>query len=79
MFFKNRAFQIKMVKDDTSPSYFLPDTEPVYERHDIKQISEAMNEFVVQTSVTVGLVIGGYKILDTVCKIALIAAKAKIK
>lgn len=75
--FKNRAIQVKMVKtsknEDTS--------EPIEERvHvDPEQINKIAKDFVTHTAIVVGAVVVGTTVLNTLSKIAIITAKAKIR
>lgn len=74
--FKNRAVQITMVKT-AEPSTTAPtaDTSSM----DPEQIAQIATEFTVKTIGAIGAVIAGHKVLSTICEIAVVAAKAKIK
>lgn len=72
--FRDRAFQIKMVKDKNAS-----DTLPEAVTYDPEYISDVANEFVTKTAVTIAMVYAGMKLVDTISKVIVIAAKAKIK
>lgn len=73
--FKNHAFQIKMV--DTKNEADAPITN-VY-NIEPEEIAKVSTEFVVKTIGAIGIVIAGNKVLNTICEIAVVAAKAKLK
>lgn len=73
--FKNLGLQVKMVntkkKDDNSK-----DADTFV---DPEQISKIATDFTVRAIGAVGVVIAANKVLNTICDIAVIAAKAKFK
>lgn len=72
--FKNRSIQMKFVKDADT----VTDATEV-RTVDPAQIAEIATGFAVKTIGTVGAVIAANKILNTICEVAIITAKAKIK
>ena len=74
MFFKNRAVQIKMVNTNIENSDATNNT-PM----DPELIAKIATDFTVRTVGAVGAVIAGHKVLSTICEIAVIVAKAKLK
>jgi hypothetical protein len=81
-FLRDKTIEVK-VKDD-KPMATWEKTLLEYpsgvkiEDHQIKQISESANDFVTKTAVTVGIVFAGVKVINTICDIAKIAAKARL-
>jgi hypothetical protein len=75
--FKNRAFQVKMVRDDTAPNAVQEAVECTH--FDPKEIAAITSIFVERTITAVFTAYAGKKVLDTICKIAVISAKAKIR
>lgn len=75
--FKNHAFQVKMVntKKDVENG---ADPAPV-KIVDPAQIAEITTEYTIKTIGAIGAVIAVNKVLSTICEIAVVAAKAKIK
>jgi len=73
--FKNREMRIKLV--NTKDQQDTPNTEVV--SVDPEQITKIATEFTVKTIGAVGAVIAGHKVLSTICEIAVVAAKAKLK
>ena len=72
--FKNRAIQMKFVKDADNGA----DTTEV-KTVDPEQIAKIATDYTIKTIGTVGAVIAANKVLNTICEIAVVAAKAKIK
>lgn len=73
----NRALQVKLVRTKKAEE---PSEEPQECTHlDPELISLISQEFVVHTFVAAGIVYSAVKVLDTISKIAVIAAKAKIR
>lgn len=73
----NRAIQVKVVRTKKANT---PSEEPVECTHlDPDLIKQIAEEFVVHTIVSIGIVYSAVKVVDTISKIALIAAKAKIR
>jgi len=72
--FKNRAFQVKLVKTDEADTP-IPEVETM----DPEQIAQIATEFTIKTIGALGAVIAANRILSTACEIAVIAAKAKFK
>lgn len=72
--FKNRSIQMKFVKDVEIPSDDV-ETVPV----DPAEIAQIAVETTVKIATVVGSVIAANRVLKTICEVAVIAAKAKIK
>lgn len=71
--FKNRSMQVKFVKDaDTADQTEVKVVDP-------KEIAEIATEFTLKTIGAIGAVIAANKVLNTICDVAVIAAKAKLK
>ena len=73
---KNAAVQIKMVntkKQDADPQV----AEEI--AVDPEKIAQIATEFAAKTIGAVGVVIAANRVLNTICDIAIIAAKAKLK
>lgn len=70
--FKDRAFQVKMVKEavtgetQNAPTYLI-------------NLSDIRKEHIQYAVVTTACFVGGRKVLNTICQIAVITAKAKIR
>lgn len=73
--FNNRHMQVKFVKDNATTT---PDTVEV-KNVDPEQIAQIATEFTIKTIGAIGTVIAANRVLKTVCEIAVVAAKAKIK
>jgi len=75
--FKKKAIQIKMVN---AKDVKMNDTEdaPV-KTVDPEEIAMIVTEYAVKTVTAVGAVIAANRVLTTICEIAIISAKAKIK
>lgn len=75
--FKKKAIQIKMVNakdvkmDDTEDAPVTP--------VDPEEIAKIISEYAVKTVAAVGAVIAANRVLTTICEVAIITAKAKIK
>ena len=72
--FKNRSIQMKFVKD----ADITPDTTEI-SVVDPQQIAEIATDYTLKTIGAIGVVIAGNRVLKTICEIAVVAAKAKIK
>jgi len=72
--FKNRSIQMKFVKDADNDSDATDATVV-----DPEQIAKIVTDYTIKTIGAVGVVIAGNRILKTICEIAVVAAKAKIK
>lgn len=72
--FKNRSIQMKFVKDVEIPSGEV-ETVSV----DPSEIAQIAVESTIKIATVVGGVIAANRVLKTVCEVAVIAAKAKIK
>lgn len=72
--FKNRSMQVKFVKDAEND---VDTTETI--SVDPEQIAKIATEYTVKAIGAVGAVIAANKALNTICEIAVIAAKAKFK
>lgn len=72
--FRNRHFQVKLAKDgDSTPENgIVMSMEP-------KEIAEIATETVFKTVAMIGGVVAANRVLKTLCEIAVITAKAKIK
>jgi hypothetical protein len=73
---KNKAFQIQMVDPKTDEPN--GPTTNVY-NIDPAEAAKVATDVVVKTVGAIGAVIAGHKVLTTICDIAVIAAKAKLK
>lgn len=74
MLFKNRTFQMKVLKDkDITADDF--ETVPV----DPTEIAQITVETTIKIATVVGGVVAANRVLKTICEVAVIAAKAKIK
>lgn len=72
--FKNRSIQMKFVKDaDANPDDFEVKTV------DPAEIAQIAVDSTVKIATVVGGVIAANRVLKTICEIAVVAAKAKIK
>jgi hypothetical protein len=71
--FKNRHFQVKLAKDDTNPDSIEVRTV------DPAEIAQIIADTTIKTVTVIGGVIAANRVLKTVCEVAVIAAKAKIK
>lgn len=73
--FKNRSIQMKFVKDaDTTGT-----EETIVKTVDPAEIAKIATDYTVKTIGTIGAVIAANKVLNTICEVAVITAKAKIK
>jgi hypothetical protein len=72
--FKNRSIQMKFVKD-AEPGTDTPDVTVV----DPEQIAKIATEYTIKTITVVTAAIAANRVLKTVCEIAVVAAKAKLK
>jgi len=72
--FKKHAIQMRFVKDAEN-DVDAPETISV----DPEQIAKIATEYTVKAIGAVGVVIAANKALNTICEIAVIAAKAKFK
>lgn len=72
--FKNRSMQVKFVKDvDANPEDLEVKTV------DPAEIAQIATEFAIKTATVIGGVVAANRVLKTICEVAVIAAKAKIK
>lgn len=73
---KNKAFQIQMVDPKTDepngPTTNVFNIDP-------EETAKVATDFVVKTVGVIGAVIAANKVLTTICDVAVIAAKAKLK
>lgn len=74
--FKNRTFQMKIVKDKNLDNG-VENTE--VETLDVELIAEIVTDFTVKTVGAIGAVIAANKVLNTICELAVVTAKAKLK
>jgi hypothetical protein len=72
--FKNRSFQVKLVKD----KHIDPD-EVEFNLVEPAEIAQIIADTTIKTVTIVGGVIAANRVLKTVCEIAVVAAKAKLK
>jgi hypothetical protein len=73
--FKNRSIQMKFVKDaDTNGA-----ETTVVNTVDPAEIAKIATDYTVKTIGAIGAVVAANKVLSTICEVAVIAAKAKIK
>jgi hypothetical protein len=72
--FKNRSIQMKFVKDADNVAE-APEVTTV----DPEQIAKIAKDYTVMTVGAIGAAIAANKIVNTICEIAVIAAKAKLK
>lgn len=74
--FQKKALQVSVVnKKDAVTGSDAPPAEPV----DYVKIAEIATEFTVKTVGAVGAVIAANRLLTTICNVAEIAVKAKLK
>jgi 1,4-dihydroxy-2-naphthoyl-CoA synthase len=71
--FKNRHFQVKLAKDDALPD--TVDALPV----DPVQIAQITTEAAIKIIAVAGVAVAANRVLKTVCEVAVVVAKAKIK
>jgi hypothetical protein len=74
--FKNKAVQIKMV--NTKNDDIVAETTPV-KPINYAEIAQIATECTAKTIGAIGAVIAANKVLTTICDIAVLTAKAKIK
>jgi hypothetical protein len=74
---KNRAVQVSLVNTKKAAESGVEET-PI-QLVDPEQIAQIATEYTVKTIGTIGAVIAANKLLSTICEIAVVAAKAKIK
>lgn len=72
--FKNRSIQMKFVKD----KHIDPD-EIEYNLVEPTEIAQIFADTTIKTVTVIGGVIAANRVLKTICEIAVVAAKAKIK
>lgn len=73
--FKNRALQVKMVNtknENDAPSVDVTNVDP-------EQIAKIATDFTIKTVGAIGTVIAANKVLSTICEIAVVTVKAKLK
>lgn len=76
--FKNHAIQMKVVNTKKNPE--MEAVAPVEVKVvDPEQIAKIATDYTVKTIGAIGAVIAGHKVLSTVCEIAVVAVKAKLK
>lgn len=71
--FKNRHFEVKLAKDDTNPD--TVEIVPV----DPAEIAQIATESAVKILIVAGGVVAANRVLKTICEVAVIVTKAKIK
>lgn len=74
--FRNRALQVKMVKDNKEPSF--SSTTTGHWHLEPEQINKIVKDQVKNTVIVVGGALAAKKLLSTICEVAVIAAKAKL-
>lgn len=72
--FKNRSIQMKIVKD-AEPGAETPEITVV----DPEQIGKIAKDYTMLTVGAIGAAVAANKIVNTICEIAVLAAKAKLK
>jgi len=72
--FKNRSIQMRFVKDVDNASGVTDVNIASPE-----QIAQIAQDYTFKTIGAIGVVIAGNRVLKTICEIAVVAAKAKIK
>jgi hypothetical protein len=72
--FNNRHIQMKFVKDDATTPH-ATESNVV----NPQQIADIATEYTMKTIGAIGVVVAGNRVLKTICEIAVVAAKAKIK
>jgi hypothetical protein len=72
--FQNHAFQVKMIKDKAAAPQDVEVTKV-----DPAEIAQIATEYTVKTIGAIGAVVAANRILKTICEIAVVTAKAKIK
>lgn len=76
MLFKNREVQINLKPKKEEMTY----TEPAPEKTvDYVEITKIATEYTVKTIGVIGGVIAANKVLNTICEVTVLAAKAKFK
>lgn len=75
--FKNRAVQVSLVNTKKAVENGIEEA-PVTEV-DPEQIAKIATEYTIKTIGAIGAVIAANRVLSTICEIAVVAAKAKIK
>lgn len=73
--FKNRHMQVKFVKDGDNT--FEDDTD--LKTVDPAEIAQIAVESTIKIATVIGGVVAANRVLKTICEVAVIAAKAKIK
>lgn len=77
MFTKNRAVQVKLVNTKKED---MKNTEPApVKTVDYAEITKIATEHTVKIVGAIGTVIAAHKVLNTICEVTVIAAKAKFK
>jgi hypothetical protein len=75
--FKKKAIQIKMVN---AKDVKMTDAEDIpVKTVDPEEIAMIVTEYAVRTVTAIGVVIAANRVLSTICEVAIISAKAKIK
>lgn len=75
-FLKNRAVQVKLV--NTKNEQHTPGNT-IIETVNPEQIAQIATDYTIKTIGAIGAVIAANKVLSTICEIAVVAAKAKLK
>ncbi len=85
-FLKNRKIELRVLPDEKElPEWekdLLAHPEPVLVKPRnfmVEEVSEVANDFVTKTAATVLITYTGIRVVNTICKIVEVAAKAKIK
>jgi hypothetical protein len=73
--FKNRSIQMKFVKDADN----IGTEDAIVNSVDPAEIAKIATDYTVKTIGAIGAVVAANKVLSTICEIAVITAKAKIK
>ncbi len=72
--FKNRSVQVKFVKDK-----HIDPEDIEYNLVEPAEIAQIIADTTIKTVTVVGGVIAANRVLKTICEVAVVAAKAKIK
>lgn len=74
--FKNRAFQVKMVNTKNEAQ---ADNEVDVVNVNPEEIAKIATEYTIKAIGAIGAVVAANKVLNTICEVTVIAAKAKFK
>lgn len=74
--FKNRAFQVKVVNTKNEAQ---ADNEVDVVNVNPEEIAKIATEYTIKAIGAIGAVVAANKVLNTICEVTVIAAKAKFK